>query len=590
MFSFGHDKEKNGSEPSALTAGDRNDIEEAYVSDNADQLQRHLGNRQIQLIAIGGSIGTALFVSIGGGLYRGGAANLLIAYTIQSCILAMVNNCIAEMSTAYPVSGGFIRLAGKWVDDALGFMVGWNFFFYEALLIPFEISAFTLVCSFWSDEVTKPGPTAGIVLGVIICYAAINMFAVGAYGEAEFWLSGGKVILIFSLFFFTFITMVGGNPQHDAYGFRNWEHGGAFREYIGTGDLGRFQGFLAALSSAVFTVVGPEYISMVAAEAKRPRVYIKAAFKMVYIRFGIFFIGGALAVGIVCSSRDPELANVVLGGSTGSAAASPYVIAMQNMGINGFPHLVNALMLTSIFSAGNTYTYCAIRNLYGLSLEGRAPKFLRKCTRKGVPIYCFFVVMIFPMLSFLACSNSSSVVITWFSNLVTGGGLIDFFVMCVTYIFFYRACQKQGLDRSKLPYTGWFQPYCAYVAAVWLFLVTCIYGYTCYLPWSVSNFFSQYSMQLFIPPLFVIWKLVKKTKMVRPEEADLVWERPNVDAYEATIIDPPVGFWTEMLQLVGLRRNKGGNDKRRRSSVIVPTQAATTDYDHRGESLDHGKA
>lgn len=129
MFSFGHDKEKNGSEPSALTAGDRNDIEEAYVSDNADQLQRHLGNRQIQLIAIGGSIGTALFVSIGGGLYRGGAANLLIAYTIQSCILAMVNNCIAEMSTAYPVSGGFIRLAGKWVDDALGFMVGWNFLF-----------------------------------------------------------------------------------------------------------------------------------------------------------------------------------------------------------------------------------------------------------------------------------------------------------------------------------------------------------------------------------------------------------------------------------------------------------------------------
>ena len=131
----------------------------------------------------------------------------------------------------------------------------------------------------------------------------INILAVGAYGEAEFWLSGGKVILIFSLFFFTFITMVGGNPQGDAYGFRHWKHGGAFRESITTGDLGRFEGFLAAHASAAFTVVGPEYISMVAAEAKRPRIYIKAAFKMVYIRFGIFFIGGALAVGIVCSSR-----------------------------------------------------------------------------------------------------------------------------------------------------------------------------------------------------------------------------------------------------------------------------------------------
>lgn len=129
MLSFGHDKEKNGSEPSALASGNPHDIQEAFVADNADQLQRHLGNRQIQLIAIGGSIGTALFVSIGNGLYHGGAANLLIAYTVQSCILAMVNNCIAEMSTAYPVSGGFIRLAGKWVDDALGFMVGWNFLF-----------------------------------------------------------------------------------------------------------------------------------------------------------------------------------------------------------------------------------------------------------------------------------------------------------------------------------------------------------------------------------------------------------------------------------------------------------------------------
>lgn len=115
------DKEK-GSPPNYAE-----DVQEGLVASNADNLQRNLNNRQIQLIAMGGSIGTALFVSIGTGLYNGGPGSLLLAYTIQSCILAMVNNCIAEMSTAYPVSGGFIRLAGKWVDDALGFMVGWNF-------------------------------------------------------------------------------------------------------------------------------------------------------------------------------------------------------------------------------------------------------------------------------------------------------------------------------------------------------------------------------------------------------------------------------------------------------------------------------
>ena len=122
-----YDKEKTGDLSPTYGSGSGNDTEEAEIFDNGDQLQRHLANRQIQLIAIGGSIGTALFVSIGTGLYNGGSGSLLIAFTIQSFVLAMVNNCVAEMSTAYPVSGGFIRLAGKWVDDALGFMVGWNF-------------------------------------------------------------------------------------------------------------------------------------------------------------------------------------------------------------------------------------------------------------------------------------------------------------------------------------------------------------------------------------------------------------------------------------------------------------------------------
>lgn len=124
------DKDTSGSVSETLglkhESGSR-DVQEGVMAENADSLQRHLGNRQIQLIAIGGSIGTALFVSIGTGLYHGGPGSLFIAFTVQCMFLAMVNNCLAEMTTAFPVSGGFIRLAGKWVDDALGFMVGWNF-------------------------------------------------------------------------------------------------------------------------------------------------------------------------------------------------------------------------------------------------------------------------------------------------------------------------------------------------------------------------------------------------------------------------------------------------------------------------------
>lgn len=139
-------------------------------ADNTDGLHRRLNNRQIQLIAIGGTIGTGLFVSIGAGLAKGGPGNLLVCYILYACVVALVNNSIAEMSTYMPVSGGFIRLAGAWVDDALGFMVGWNFFFYQALLIPFEVVALNLVLSFWNEGVTAPGPTAGICAAIIVSY------------------------------------------------------------------------------------------------------------------------------------------------------------------------------------------------------------------------------------------------------------------------------------------------------------------------------------------------------------------------------------------------------------------------------------
>ena len=186
----------------------------------------------------------------------------------------------------------------------------------------------------------------------------LNTAAVGVYGEAEFWLSGGKVILILILFSFTFITMVCGNPKGDAYGFRYWDKPGAFQERAYSGSLGHFTGLLSSLWTAIFTVVGPEYISIVAAEAKHPRIYLKKAFTTVYIRFAIFFIGGALCVGIVLPSNDPGLTEAITSG-TSSAAASPYVLAMQNLGIGVLPHIASALMFTSVFSAGNTYTYAA---------------------------------------------------------------------------------------------------------------------------------------------------------------------------------------------------------------------------------------
>lgn len=139
-----------------------------------------------------------------------------------------------------------------------------------------------------------------------------------------------------------------------------------------------------------------------------------------YYRFGLFFIGSGIAVGIVLPYNDATLVSILRGSGSGSgtAAASPYVIAMKNLGVTVFPHIVNFLLCTSIFSAGNTYVYCATRSLYSLAIEERAPKFLRKCTKNGIPIYCFLVVMAFAMLGFLQAGKSGARVLGILVNLV----------------------------------------------------------------------------------------------------------------------------------------------------------------------------
>lgn len=132
-------------------------------------VKRRLSSRQVQLIAIGGTIGTAVFVSIGGTLRNAGAGSLLLAFIVYSFFIGLINNCVAETTTYMPVSAAFIRHASKWVDDAAGFTVGWNFFFYEGFLIPFEIVALNLVLSFWRDDI----PVAAVCAACIVAYGCV---------------------------------------------------------------------------------------------------------------------------------------------------------------------------------------------------------------------------------------------------------------------------------------------------------------------------------------------------------------------------------------------------------------------------------
>ncbi|MCJ1395500.1 hypothetical protein MMC18_008386, partial [Xylographa bjoerkii] len=429
-----------------------------------DSTHRKLKPRHIQLIGIGGTIGTTLFVQIGHGLIDGGPGSLFLAFTI--CI------GMAEMVTYLPISSPFIRFTGRYVDEAFGVAAGYNLFIFEAALVPFEVVACNIIIQYWSNVV----PVGSIIAMVLVLYAIINVFAVKWYGESEFWLSIGKVILIIGLVVFTVVAMLGGNPLHDRYGFRYWHDPGAFAEYYKTGNLGRFLGFLQCLIQASFTIAGPEYVSMAAGEAENPRVVMPRAYNAVFSRLMAFFILGSLAVGINVPYTDSELANAFSAGLPG-AAASPYVVAMKRLQIRVLPDIVNAMILASAFSAGNSY--------------------------------------------------------------VTASQLISFSVIAFTFIRFKKACEAQGLSRDSLPYEGWLQPYAAYYALTGCFVMTFVGGYTVFLPgqWDLPTFFFSYTMIGVFPVLFVFWKLSKGTKLLKPVEVDLLQDLDEIEEYTRNYVE-----------------------------------------------------
>jgi amino acid transporter len=301
------------------------------------------------------------------------------------------------------------------------------------------------------------------------------------------WLAMGKVLLIVGLIIFTFVTMVGGNPLHDKFGFRYWSNPGAFAELYFTGNLGRFLGFLQCLIQASFVIAGPDYVSMAAGEAENPRKVMPRAYNGVFYRLTAFFVLGSLAVGILVPHTDAELISAFKQGLPG-AAASPYVVAMNRLKIKVLPDIVNSMVLASAFSAGNSYVYCASRSLYGLALEGKAPRFLTRCTKSGVPLYCVAVTLIIALLSFLQVSNNAAVVLNWFVSLVTASQLINFSVMAFTFIKWKRACDVQGFDRDALPHKSFWQPFSAYYALGGCFIMTFIGGYTVFLPGTTIPF------------------------------------------------------------------------------------------------------
>ncbi|KAK9895840.1 hypothetical protein P389DRAFT_152416 [Cystobasidium minutum MCA 4210] len=489
---------------------------------------RRLNPRQIQLLAIAGTIGAALFVGIGGSLRDGGPLNLVLGYSVWASVIYATALCQAEMVTLLPLDGSFIRLAGRFVDESYGMAAGYNYAFSQAALVCFEINIFNTVIRYWNDSIHE----AVFISVLIVLYFLLNIWSVSIFGEIEFWLAIGKVGLIFALLFYTIITMLGGNPMGDRYGFRYWREPRLMNEYIGTGDLGRFQGFLACIIGAAFVIAGPEYISMVAGEARNPRKTMPKAFISIIYRLVFFFVIGAICVGIVCPSDAPNL----MGALGPSAANSPYVVSMRRLGITVFPDVVNALILTSILSAGNSYVFGTSRALYSLALAGQAPSFMRRLNRNGVPYVCVIITMCIACLSYLSVSAGTARVLSWWISLVTASQLLNWIFMSTTWLRFNNAMKAQGLDRKVfLPYRSRLQPYAAWYAFIMSFCVLIISGYTLFYPGAFKTdlFIFQYGMIFIVMAVFIGWKVVKRTRFFRGTEVDLHSDLAEIDAYTA---------------------------------------------------------
>ncbi|KAI8682138.1 AA-permease domain-containing protein [Fusarium keratoplasticum] len=525
---------------------DTSSIHRASIYNANVETKRGLSPRHVQLMAIAGSIGTALFVGIGGALSKAGPLSLVLGYLFWSMFFILpCTLSVAEMCAYLPVRGSIFELASRFVDPALGFSMGWTYFYGGIMLVCVEYSAVATVMQYWNTTI-NPGVWVAVALAV--CFL-LNMAAVKWYGESEFIMASTKVILIIGLMLLTLITMCGGNPRGDAYGFRYWGGGNAMHTYYTDGATGRFLGFWSVVIYAAFTIGGPDLICFTAGEIQNPRHTIPRVARLIFYRLAFFYVVGVLAVGIICSSRDERLMSAIENGDSG-AAASPWVIGIENLGIQGLPHVINAVILLSGWSCGNAYLYSTSRSLYGLARDGLAPKFLMKCTRSGVPIYCVLVVTLLSCLSFLVVSNSSVQVFYWFVDLTTGGFVYVYTCMLLTFIGWHRALKAQPtvVPESSLPFLSPFRPYGAYFA----FGLGCIFlifiGWDTFSPFDVEGWITYYFATAFGPFMFVVGKILKRSRFVKSSEADLITGKAEVDE-ETRVWEDPAALENQRLRL-----------------------------------------
>ncbi len=428
--------------------------------------------------------GTGLFLSLGGAIQTGGPLGALLGYSFMGLVVCAVQFALGEVSALFPVTGSFVRHAELLVDPALSFAVGWNVVYGNFLSVPAEISAAVVLIQFWTDQY----PALWVTLFIVLTFL-VGIAFVGVYGEVEFSFALLKISLVVGVIIMGLVIDLGGVPGQPRIGFQYWNHPGPFVEHIASGSWGRFLGFWSVMTKAAYSFAGVESVSVAAAETKSPRQNIPKACKRVFARVALFYVLSVLIVGMLVPSNDPNLDD-----TSGTASQSPFVIAAIRAGIKVVPSIINAVILTSAWSASNQALLAGTRILFGLAVKKHAPSIFLRTTSWGIPYMCIFLQTTVACLAYMSLSNGALTVFYWFLSLTAAGTLVSWSVISLNHIRLHMALEKQGISREEIPWHHWWTPYSSWFSMTCCIVFLLTGGFEVFTKgnWSTGTFISSY--------------------------------------------------------------------------------------------------
>ncbi|MDP4098059.1 amino acid permease [Paenibacillus sp. P96] len=470
-------------------------------------LKKGLKARHMTMIALGGSIGTGLFLASGGAVAQAGPGGALLAYAAVGIMVYFLMTSLGEMATYMPESGSFNTYAGRFVDPAFGFAMGWNFWFNWAVTIAAELAAATLLIKYWFPD-SHSGWWSLLFLALIF---ALNALSVKGYGESEYWFAMIKIITVI-VFLIVGVLMIFGILNGETPGFSNFTAGDAPFP-------GGFLSILGVFMAAGFSFQGTELIGVAAGESENPRQNVPRAVRQIFWRILFFYILAIIVIGALIPYTNPDL----LRSDITDISISPFTLVFEKAGLVIAASVMNAVILTSVLSAGNSGMYAATRVLFVLAKEGKAPRFLGRLNRRGIPMNALLMTASVGLLAFLGSLLGDGVVYTWLLNASGMCGFITWVGIAVSHYRFRRAFMAQGRSLNELPFRARWFPFGPLFAFVLCIIVIIGQGADAFISAQI-DWAGLTAVYLGVPLFLLLWfgyNLVRRTHVIPLHEVDL---------------------------------------------------------------------